>query len=64
MEHAKQPRKDSTMPGWQGSRGGYRSPRDSRNGRYGDAGQKPSHFSRAHQDGEKNPSYRNGIMRD
>ena len=63
MEHAKQARKDSTMPGWQGSRGGYRGPRDKRNGRYGDAGQAPSHFSRAH-NGKRDPGGSHGIMRD
>ncbi|GEM_PF-2164657 len=46
------------------SRGGFKRERPQRNGRYGDAGQKSDHFSRAHQGQKDEPSYRNGIMRD
>ncbi|MFA6907613.1 MAG: hypothetical protein WC263_02195 [Candidatus Micrarchaeia archaeon] len=52
MEHAKPPHKDSSMPKWEGSRGGYRGSRAKRNGRYGDACPASNYFSRAHQ-GEK-----------
>jgi len=65
MEHAKRnlPR-DSSMPGWQGSRGGYRKNRGGRNGRYGDTMPDNGFSSRVPLSEKRDPGGSHGIMRD